>query len=261
MIAWVRRAGWFVWALILPIASLVAWWVTSANSTNYIFPPLSRIVDSLRTNWFSAAGWEQAGPSVRNFLIGYLLACVLGVAVGALLGRQSGLRAMLLPAMDFIRSIPPPILLPLGVLVLGTGPQMKIAVICAGSVWPVIFGTMEGVRALDPVRSAVTRVFRLGPVDRWRFVIMPNAAPHIVAGLQSALQIAFVLIVISEFIASTSGIGFSILQASRTFRQADMWAGVLFLGLLGLVINLLFDVVKRRILAWRIAETRLRQQA
>jgi sulfonate transport system permease protein len=260
MIALARRAGWLGWSLILPVVLFWLWWITSANSTNYVFPPLERIVSSLRTQWFSADGLAQAWPSLRNFVLGYLAACALGVAIGGWLGRHAWSRDALLPVMDFLRSLPPPVLLPLGVLALGTGNEMKIVVICLGSIWPVIFGAMEGVRGLDPVRGSVTRVFRLSLFDRWRYVILPNAAPHVVAGMQAALQIAFVLIVISEFIASSTGIGFTILQASRTFRQADMWAGVIFLGLLGLFINLVFEVVKRWVLRWRIEESRLRLQ-
>ena len=255
-----RRLVWLGWSLILPAALFWLWWTVSANSTNYVFPPLDRILQSLRADWLSRTGLEQAWPSLRNFALGYLAACALGIAVGGWLGRHTWSREALLPAMDFLRSLPPPVLLPLGVLALGTGHEMKIAVICLGSIWPVIFGAMEGVRALDPVRGSVLGVFHVRPLDRWRLVILPHAAPHIVAGMQAALQIAFVLIVISEFIASTTGIGFTILQASRTFRQADMWAGVIFLGLLGLAVNLLFELLKRRVLRWRIEESRLRLQ-
>jgi sulfonate transport system permease protein len=255
-----KRTGWLGWSLILPAFLVWLWWTVSARSTNYVFPPLERIVESLGARWFSAEGIGEAWPSLRNFAFGYLAACVLGVAVGGWLARHARSRDALLPAMDFLRSLPPPVLLPLGVLALGTGHEMKIVVICLGSIWPVIFGAMEGVRGLDPIRGSVLTVFRIRPMDRWRYVILPNAAPHVVAGMQAALQIAFVLIVISEFIASTTGIGFTILHASRTFRQADMWAGVIFLGLLGLLINLVFEAVKRRVLRWRIEESRLRLQ-
>lgn len=256
----VRGIGRLGWSLILPALLIWLWWTASATSTNYVFPPLERILESLRENWLSAEGVAQTFPSLQNLALGYLAACALGLATGGYLGRQARVREALLPAMDFLRSLPPPVLLPLGVLILGTGQEMKIAVIALASVWPIVFGAMEGVRALDPVRASVLTIFRIRPVDRWRSVILPNAAPHIVAGMQAALQIAFVLIVISEFIASTTGIGFTILQASRTFRQADMWAGVIVLGLLGLALNLLFDLLKRRLLRWRMEESRLRLQ-
>lgn len=254
-----RAVGHVGWALILPALLIVTWWVTSANSTNYIFPPLSQITEAFAANWLSAEGAAQALPSIRNFLIGYLAACLIGLLVGSLLGTHTRAREAAMPAMDYLRSLPPPVLLPLGVLVLGTGGDMKIAVIAAGSIWPVIFSTMEGVRGTESVRVAMSSVFKLRARERWRFVILPGASPHIVAGMHSALQIAFVLIVISEFIASTSGIGFSILQASRTFRQADMWAGVIFLGILGLVLNLVFGAVKRWVLRWQIEEARTKQ--
>lgn len=255
-----RRIGQLGSSLILPALLFWLWWTVSSTSTNYVFPPLERILKSLQEKWLSTEGIAQALPSLQNLALGYLGACVLGLAAGSYLGRHAQARATLLPVMDFLRSLPPPVLLPLGVLALGTGQEMKIAVIVAASVWPIIFGAMEGVRALDPVRASMMTAFRIRLADRWRYVILPNAAPHIVAGMHAALQIAFVLIVISEFIASTTGIGFTILQASRTFRQADMWAGVIFLGLLGLALNLLFDLLKRSLLRWRIEESRLRLQ-
>ncbi len=249
-------------AYLLPPALLTWWlWEATAGSTNYLFPPLSDILTSLRTDWFSSAGLEQIWPSLRNLLVGYAIASVLGIAAGAWLGVSIGLRQLFLPVIDFARSVPPPVLLPLGVVLLGIDNAMKVAVIAFGCIWPTLYGAMEGVRSTEPVRRSMSAVFRLRSRERWRMVVLPGAAPLIVAGMRSSLQIAFVLIVISELIASNSGIGFSVLQASRTFQYADMWAGAILLGLLGLLLNLIFGLFASRVLRWRDEEVRARRMS
>lgn len=251
-----------VLAYVVPPVVAVWWlWIVTADSTNYLFPPLSDVLASLRADWFSRNGLEQIWPSLRNLLAGYAVAVVVGVALGSWLGTSTALRQTFLPVIDFARSVPPPVLLPLGVVLLGIDNAMKVAVIAFGAVWPTLYGAMEGVRSIEPVRRSMSSVFRVRPVDRWRMVVLPGAAPHIVAGMRASLQIAFVLIVISELIASSSGIGFSVLQASRTFRYADMWAGAILLGLLGLLLNVVFGAFASYVLRWRDEEVRARRMS
>ena len=82
------------------------------------------------------------------------------------------------------------------------------------------------------------------------FIVLPGASPQIAAGMRTSLSLALIMMVISEMVASTNGIGFFVLQAQRSFAIPEMWSGILLLGILGYVLNLIFILVERRVLAW-----------
>ena len=244
--------------IILPAFLIFLWWALTVHSTSFIFPKFTKIVSSLKNYWMTAHGMGELWSSLRNLMVGYAIAVGLGIMVGAWLGASKAARQVFMPVIDFIRSIPPPVLLPLGVVLIGVGDDMRISVITFGSIWPILFATVEGIRSTEPLRLSMSSVFHLRRVDHWWRLVLPGASPHIISGMRTALQIAFVLIVISELMASSSGIGFEILQASRTFRYADVWAGAIVLGLLGVVLNLTFGLFAAAILRWRTAESRAR---
>jgi ABC-type nitrate/sulfonate/bicarbonate transport system permease component len=86
--------------------------------------------------------------------------------------------------------------------------------------------------------------------DRLLRVTLPAASPQIFAGMRLSVSLALILMVISEMVASTNGIGFFVLQSQRSFAIAEMWSGILLLGILGYVLNLLFVLAERKALAW-----------
>jgi ABC-type nitrate/sulfonate/bicarbonate transport system permease component len=106
------------------------------------------------------------------------------------------------------------------------------------------------VRALDPVLEDVARVTRLRRRERFFSVILPSAGPQVFAGLRVSLQVAFIVMISSEMLGSTQGIGFLTIQAQQSFAITDMWAGMLLLGVLGCLTNVAFLVVERRVLRW-----------
>jgi ABC-type nitrate/sulfonate/bicarbonate transport system permease component len=90
----------------------------------------------------------------------------------------------------------------------------------------------------------------VGGRERLLRIVLPAASPQIFAGMRTSLSLALILMVISEMVASTNGIGFFVLQSQRSFAIPEMWAGILLLGLLGYALNLIFLLVERRVLAW-----------
>ena len=152
--------------------------------------------------------------------------------------------------MEFLRAIPPPALLPFSIVVLGVGNSGKIFLIAFVCVWPVLLNTIDGVTAIDPTLRETARVYGVKGMDRLRRIVLPAACPQIFAGMRTSLSLALILMVISEMVASTDGIGFFVLQSQRSFAIPEMWSGILLLGLLGYVLNVIFILVERRVLAW-----------
>jgi ABC-type nitrate/sulfonate/bicarbonate transport system permease component len=130
---------------------------------------------------------------------------------------------------------------------------MKIWVIAFTAFFPVLLNTMDGVRGRDPVTVEVARAYRIPARLRFTSIVLPGALPQIFAGLRVGLQTSLLLMVVSELVASTGGIGFVILQSQQLFATPTMWAGIVVLGLLGYILNLLFGLVERRALRWYLA--------
>jgi ABC-type nitrate/sulfonate/bicarbonate transport system permease component len=248
----VTRSWWgrLLLQLVVPAALVALWWVTSAASSSYVYPPLADVLTSLREVWLAERIGSDVVPSLGRFAAGYVLAVTGGIGLGLLIGSSPSLRRATQPVTELVRAIPPPLLLPLAIVTIGIGNDSKIAVIALGSVWPVLLNTVDGVRSVDRELLDAARAFRLDRRHRITHVVVPSASPRIAVGMRTALAVALILMVISEMQGSTNGLGFRVLDAQRSFDSAGTYAGVLVIGGIGLVVNLAFLAVERRVLRW-----------
>lgn len=234
----------------LPVLLVAVWWVGSASSTSLYFPPLSSIVQRFRELWLFDLVPVHLVPSLRNLGIGLLVGVVVALVAGVVVGQLPRVHSALLPLMEFMRATPIIALLPLVFALLGLGMTAKVALIALGAFWPTFLNTVDGVRSVDPEVREVARAYRLSRADvAWR-VVLPSAMPQAVVGFRTSVSVAVVVVVGSEMFGASAGIGYFVLQAQRTYAIADMWAGIILLGLLGYVLNLLSAGVERWVLSW-----------
>jgi len=239
-----------LFVVALPALLVVVWWFASAGSTDVYWPPLRTILETFPEVWTGERLRSDVLPSLLRLAAGYTLAAVAGVVLGTVIGSYRRVRAVCEPVLEFLRAVPPPVLIPVITLFAGIDDTMKITVIASGCVWPVLLNTVEGVRAVDPVLTETARSYGITGAARLRAVVLPSAGPQIFAGLRQALSVAIILMVISEMSAASNGLGFTIVQFQRGFAIPDMWTGILVLGLLGFVLSVLFQFVERRVLGW-----------
>ncbi|MDW5330280.1 ABC transporter permease [Plantactinospora sp. KLBMP9567] len=237
-------------AVGLPAVLFAAWWAASAGSESFYFPPLRSILGTFGEVWTGQRLTDDVLPSLARLAAGYLAALVFGVAAGVVIGSYRRVRAAAEPVLEFLRAIPPPVLVPVIMLFAGIGDGMKVLVIVSGCVWPILLNTVEGVRAVDGVLAEATRSYGIRGAARLRHLVLRSASPQIFAGARQALSIGIILMVISEMFAASNGLGFAIVQFQRTFAIPEMWSGILLLGLLGFVLSLVFRAVEARALAW-----------
>jgi ABC-type nitrate/sulfonate/bicarbonate transport system permease component len=236
--------------IAVPVLLFAVIWVWSAGSDVYYYPPLQDVLKTFKDTWLFDRFGSDVVPSLVRLFIGYILAVVIGVAGGVALGLSPLVRRVAAPVVEFLRAIPAPALLPFALLVLGVGNNSKIFIITFVCLWPILLNAIDGVSSVDPTLVDTGRVYRISGSDRlWR-VVLPASAPQIFAGMRTSLSLALILMVISEMVASSNGIGYFVLQSQRSFAIPEMWSGIILLGILGYVFNAVFLTLERRSLAW-----------
>lgn len=245
-----RRLGRVLVEAWLPVVLFVAWWVATDRSTSFYYPPLRTILRVTRHDWLGHRFFDDLVPSLTNFAVGYAIAAVLGISLGLLLGLSPLLRRATAPTVDFLRSVPPPALISVMIILLGFEDTMKITAIAFASIFPVLLNTIDGVRSVDPVQIDVADAYRLRLRDRLFKIVLPSASPQIFAGLRISLAIAVAVMVFSEMFAGTEGLGYFIRFAQETYQIPEMYSGIIVIGLLGYLTNLLFVLGERRVLRW-----------
>lgn len=234
----------------LPVLLVLVWWASTLGKPNFFVPTPASLVGTFGEVWFGERFFTDVLPSVGRLLVGVVAAIIIGVVGGVLIGSITWLRALLEPTLEFFRAVPPPVLVPVLMLLMGITDSMKVVVIISGCVWPVLLNTIEGVRAVDPVLSDSTHTYGISGWARVRYLVLPSASPQILAGVRQSLSLGLILMVISEMFASSSGLGFTIVQFQRSFAIPEMWSGIVVLGLLGVGMSFIFQWAERNILRW-----------
>jgi sulfonate transport system permease protein len=239
-------------AIWLPALLVALWWWASAGSTSIYFPPLSKIVALTWADLIDGMLPRHIAFSLGNLAAGLGLAVFVGIALGVLLGSVPWLLRLVDPMLQFFRSMPKAALVPLFIGALGIGALPKIYSIALGCVWPVLLNTIDGVRGVEPAQLEMARAYRIPRGLRlWRLVL-PAAAPQVVAGVRVALAIGVVVMVVSEIYGSQLGVGYYVLHASRAFDVPQTWGGTLLIGLIGYVLSTLFVGGERWFLRWHV---------
>jgi ABC-type nitrate/sulfonate/bicarbonate transport system permease component len=215
-----------------------------------IVPPFSKILSSFFSLIESGQIPWQILASLKRSVVGYLLAAAIFIPLGVLMGLFDAFHRGLEVIIEMLRPIPPPVVVPVAMLFFGLEDEMKIFVICFSCAWPILLNTIDGVRNIDRVLLDTARTFGLSRQRiMWR-VIVPACSPQIMTGLRVSLPIMLILVVISEMVGSTDGIGYFILDSQRRFKVAQMYAGMLALAILGYGLNQLFNLLSRLFLPW-----------
>lgn len=246
-------AGWLFAVLLL-----LTWQVWTSQAHSIYFPTPLDVLHGTYERWFSAGAPTflthnfavDVVPSLERLAIGLAIAVVVGVALGVALGRNRVVAEIFEPLLHFMRALPGPVLIPLALVVVGSGTSMRVGIISFGAVWPVLFNTYSAVKKVPAGWISAARIARLGrPATLFR-VIIPAASTGIFAGVRVATGIGIILLVASELVAASNGIGFGLTQSQRSFEFEAMWTFIVALSVLGYLANLMLSGVERLLLNW-----------
>ena len=256
-----KRVPWSGLAVLA--ACLLAWeaWAHFRGDLAAYFPPASEILVTLARLTWSGELMPHIAATMRRFAEGYALAAVLAVGAGLCLGLSRGLYNALEPLIELLRPMPSPATIPIAILFLGIGDEMKVAVTVYACSWPILLNTVDGVRSVERLLFATAATFRMSRWARFWKVVLPAAAPQIATGLRVSLAIALILVTTSEMVVSNDGLGYYVLESQRTFQMPQMYAAVVALGVIGYALNRLFLALEARALAWHKGATRREEAA
>jgi ABC-type nitrate/sulfonate/bicarbonate transport system permease component len=252
------RLNW-LWRWVVLAAGVGAWQLWASGHHSPFFPPPSAIVARMYHLWFSgpashvfltADATGNVLPSIWRTLAGLAIATVIGVPLGVAIGRSRAMSDYLEPLLQFGRALPVVTLAPVFLALFRIGNQMEIATIAFGTIWPILLNTIDGASSVDPVQLETARAFRLSARERLTRLIIPSALPKIFTGFRLSLSLALILMVFSELVGSSNGIGYEMLNAQNSFDLTELWCTIVLLGILGYLLNAILNGVQRSALAW-----------
>lgn len=254
-----RAAQAFLIRFGLIIAVLLLWELALYGRESFQFKPPSVIFATMYRVWFSGpasslfltpAVFNDVLPSIGRALGGWSLGGVIGIVVGIAAGRWESARGYIDPVVSYLRSVPKAALVPTFLIVFGASDATRIIAISASTIWLVLLNTMQGVRTIDPVMRDTGRAFHIPPLKQLTHIVIPAASPKIIAGLRVTLSLSLIVMLVSEWLLTDSGLGYYLLDRQRNYDIAEMWAALLLLALIGYLLNTIFLAIERRLLRW-----------
>ena len=238
------------------LVGLTAWALVSAAGLFHpsIFPSPLAVGTTLAEMLADGSLVRHISVSLGRVFLGFFLAAAIAIPLGIAMGLSRRVHLLVEPVVEFLRPVPPLALVPLAVVWFGIGWTSKVFLIAFGCFFAIIVNTVAGMNAVSPTHVRAARA--LG-ASRWQIllhVVLRSAVPDIVVGLRLAVGLAFLLIVGSELIAASEGLGWLIWDARFHFMADRIVVGMIAIGLVGYCLNRLLLVMERHFLRWRQVE-------
>jgi nitrate/nitrite transport system permease protein len=249
-----RRHGLSVLPPLLAVGAIVGLWELSCAAPDASLPPPSRVISEtweLIVDPFYDRGGVDKGlfwhiyASVKRVALGYVLACLAGIALGVLVGSSKLATRALDPIFQVLRTIPPLAWLPLSLAAFRDGQPSAIFVIFITAIWPIIINTAVGIRNIPQDYQNVAKVLRLNRGEYFISIMLPAAAPFIFTGLRVGVGLSWLAIVAGEMLIGGVGIGFFIWDSWNSSRISDIILALLYVGLVGLLLDRAIAVLGR----------------
>jgi ABC-type nitrate/sulfonate/bicarbonate transport system permease component len=214
------------------------------------FPPPTDMFSALADQAATAEFWTAVGNTMQGWALGLAVAAAIAVPVGIVIGSSAVVYRALRAVIEFLRPIPSVALIPLAVLIWGSGLESTVFLAAFAATWPLLMQTLYGVQDVDPVATETARSFGLSRPQRLLYVTLPSAVPYIATGVRISAAVALILAITAELVIGAPGLGAQINIARQSDNPDVMYALIAVTGLLGWGVNVLFTRLERRVLHW-----------
>lgn len=213
-------------------------------------PPFSQMAGALVERVQTGGFWTALRQTLTTWAVGLGVAVVAGIVLGMVIGSVGVLRSLTASTIEFLRPIPSVALIPLAVLLFGTGMESTLLLVVYAAFWQILVQVLSGVQDVDPVARDTARSYRFRFLTEGYRLVWPTVLPYAVTGFRLAASVALILTVTGELIIGTPGLGQLVAVAQQSGAVASMYALVIVAGLLGVVVNVFARLVERRVLHW-----------
>lgn len=247
-----RHAGHFFEYIALFVCIIVVWLIAGAQDllNPVIMPSVPRIIESFWNLLTRGSLLLHCWISLARVLQGYLLAAVLGIVLGILIGLSKHLERITSLVIQIIKPIPPIAWIPLVILWFGIGESGKIYLIFLGGFFTILINVIDGIHQTDSKLAEVSHILETPFLKRVFLMEIPGAAANIFTGLRTGLTSCWMCVVAAELVSSTTGLGYMIMNARQYGKTDVVIVGMLFIGLIGKIMDSLLHVVERRVVKW-----------
>lgn len=223
---------------LIPLALFLAIWQLRSTDQAVSFPQPSSWWQAGKDLWSSGALGPALRSTLSTFAISMVVATVLGVVIGIVLGFMPRVERAFTPLIDFFRTLPPPVIVPVLTLLLGITLRAGVAIVVLAVIWPILLNTIAAVHDMPVTRREICRVLGIGPAATLVKVVLPSLLPGIVVGLRTALSMGLVVTLLVDMIGSGEGVGRLLVLQQQTFAASSVWALLFVVGAIGYLLNL-----------------------
>jgi NitT/TauT family transport system permease protein len=245
-----QRQYWVFAAIGLAIPMLAWWMLASSGTVSKVFMPGPADVYDRALTWLDDDLAADALISITRVVSGFMLSVLIAMPLGLLIGTYRQVQALLEPLTDFIRYMPAVAFIPLVMLWIGIGEGSKIAIIFIGTFFQMVLMMAEDVRRVPQPQIEAAQTLGASRSELIKLVLLPAAKPALVDTMRVTMGWAWTYLVVAELVAANSGLGYSILKAQRFLQTDKIFAGIILIGLIGLITDQLFRLVHRKAFKW-----------
>jgi ABC-type nitrate/sulfonate/bicarbonate transport system permease component len=237
-------------AFILVVLAVVEAAARSGLVNAAVVPPPTAVAGQLGQIVASGVFVLPLLQTLGTLLAGYAIGCALGITLGILMGSFRAVYNLFEPLTEMLRPIPKPALLPALILFLGLGSTMKITLVALAAFFPVLVSTVQGTRGVDVTMIDMARTFGYGQAHILWKIVLPAAAPYIAVGMRVSLGIGLVVLVVSEMLAESGGLGGALIGMQHQFMVRQTYGWLVIIAVVGFALNALFLRAERRVTFW-----------
>jgi ABC-type nitrate/sulfonate/bicarbonate transport system permease component len=238
------------WLSVLAVLVLFELLPRSGLLSEDDFPPISQTLSTLAGEIAGSELWSAIGNTLAGWALGLGIAAALAIPLGILIGSSLMLYRSLRGVIEFLRPVPSVALIPLAILVYGSGLESKVFLAAFAAFWALLVQVLYGVQDVDPVATDTARSFGFSRGQRLFRITLPSALPYIATGMRIASAVSLILSVTAELVIGSSGLGRSINLARSGGDVEQMYALIIVTGVLGLVLNAAIAGAEKRVLHW-----------